>query len=373
VVVLDFMPLKTPSTRRVQPDEPIRILSIGGGTGLSTLLQGLKYYVKPELRTLEEQGFYPTPSHLRFEVTAVVTVTDDGGSSGRLRRDFDVLPPGDIRNCMVALSEDAALLAKLFQYRFAAGRGLKGHSFGNLFLTALTQLNDGDFARAIKQSSEVLAIAGSIFPSTSSSVVLQAKLRDGTKVTGESLISRSRSPIERISIRPRRPKPLADTLRAIEEADLITLGPGSLFTSVIPNLLVDGIPNAIRQSSALKAYFCNLMWQPGETTQYRASDHVEAIHKHSGGSLLDCIVVNTKPYSAPLRKRYALQEAKPVEVDYERLNHMGLRVMGEDLLARLEKARHDSHRAAAVAIQLALMGRRRRHKAQMLRQTASSA
>lgn len=369
--VLEFMPAKSPSSRRLKPDEPIRILSIGGGTGLSTLLQGLKYYVKPELRTSEEQGEYPLPAHLRIEVTAVVTVTDDGGSSGRLRRDFDVLPPGDIRNCMVALSEDAALLAKLFQYRFAAGRGLKGHSFGNLFLTALTQLT-GDFATAIKLSSEVLAISGRIFPSTASSVVLQARLRDGNKVTGESLISRSRSPIERISVRPRRPLPLADTLHAIEEADLITLGPGSLYTSVIPNLLVDGIPQAIRESSALKAYFCNLMWQPGETTHYRASDHIDAINKHSGGPLLDCVVVNTKSVSAPLRKRYALQEAKPVEVDYERLNDMGLRVVGEDLLAKSEKARHDSNRAAAVAIQLALLGRRRRHKAQLLSHAAAN-
>jgi len=372
VDVLDFMPVKTVSSRRVQLDEPIRILSIGGGTGLSTLLHGLKYYVKPELRTSDEQGGYPLPAHLRVELSAVVTVTDDGGSSGRLRREFDVLPPGDIRNCMVALSEDAALLAKLFQYRFSTGRGLKGHSFGNLFLTALTQLT-GDFATAIKLSSEVLAISGRIFPSTASSVVLQAKLQDGTKVVGESLISRSRSPIDRISIRPRRPLPLTDTLQAIEEADLITLGPGSLFTSVIPNLLVDGIPQAIRQSSALKAYFCNLMWQPGETVHFRASDHVDAIHKHSGGPLLDCIVVNTKPVGAPLRKRYALQEAQPVEVDYDRLNHLGLRVMGEDLLASSEKARHDSHRTAAVAIQLALMGRRRRHKAQMLRPAASGA
>jgi uncharacterized cofD-like protein len=364
--VLDFMPAKTTSTRRIHPDEPLRILSIGGGTGLSTLLQGLKYYVKPELRSTEEQAGYAIPAHVRVEVTAVVTVTDDGGSSGRLRRDFDVLPPGDIRNCMVALSEDAALLAKLFQYRFSAGRGLKGHSFGNLFLTALTQLT-GDFATAIKLSSEVLAIAGQIFPSTASSVVLQAKLEDGSWVSGESLISRSRSPIERISVRPTRPLPLPETLKAIEDADIITFGPGSLYTSVIPNLLVEGIPEAIRRSSALKAYFCNLMWQPGETHRYRASDHVDAINKHAGGNLLDCIIVNTKPIGAPLRKRYAQQEAKPVEVDYDRLNQMGLRVMGEDLLARSDKARHDSHRAASVAIQLALMGRRRRQKAQILR------
>ncbi len=232
---------------------PLRIVSIGGGTGLSTLLRGLKRYAKAGKGTVE--------------LTAVVTVTDDGGSSGRLRREFDVLPPGDIRSCMVALSEDETLMSRLFQYRFSNGRGLKGHSFGNLFLTAMTHLT-GDFNQAVRFSAEVLAVLGNIYPSTAANVAIEATLANGRKVAGESRISRSRSRIEKIQIRPRRPKPLPETLEAIANADLITLGPGSLFTSVIPNLLVDGIPQAIADSPALKAYFVNLMSQPGETTNF---------------------------------------------------------------------------------------------------------
>src|SRR5882724_1765528 len=247
---------------------PLRIVSIGGGTGLSALLSGLKKYTQPFGSAVD--------------VTAIVTVTDDGGSSGRLRREFEVLPPGDIRNCMVALSEDEALLSKLFQYRFSGGKGLKGHSFGNLFLTALTNLT-GDFAQAVKVSSEVLASLGRIYPATQSNVILEAELENGRIVVGESKISKSRSHIKWIRLKPRICKPLPETLEAIERADLITFGPGSLFTSVIPNVLVQGIPQAIRRSRALRAYFVNLMWQPGETIGFRASDHVDAIHRHAGG------------------------------------------------------------------------------------------
>src|ERR1700742_1535906 len=203
--------------------EPLKIVSIGGGTGLSTLLRGVKRYAKAEKGVIE--------------ITAVVTVTDDGGSSGRLRREFDVLPPGDIRNCMVALSEDGALLSRLFQYRFKAGHGLKGHSFGNLFLTALTDIT-GDFPDAVRSSAEVLNIAGRIFPATAANVALEAVLEDGKVVRGESRISRSRRRIREIRLSPARVRPLPETLEAIASADLITLGPGSLFTSVVPNLLV---------------------------------------------------------------------------------------------------------------------------------------
>jgi uncharacterized cofD-like protein len=272
---------------RKMPDSnfaPLRIVSMGGGNGLSALLRGLK-----NCATLGSGA---------VEITAVVTVTDDGGSSGRLRRDFDILPPGDIRNCMVALSEDEALLSRLFQYRFSSGSGLKGHSFGNLFLAAMTHLT-GDFAQAVKLSSEVLAVAGRIYPSTSSNVVLEATLANGKKVAGESLISRSTVPIRRIALLPRHVKPLPETLEAIAKADLITLGPGSLFTSVIPNLLVDGIPGAIAASPACKAFFVNLMTQPGETTHFRASDHAAALLKHCGrarGRIKDLFVVNKKPF-----------------------------------------------------------------------------
>src|SRR6202167_2938948 len=282
---------------------PLRIVSIGGGTGLSSLLRGLKRYAKAGDGILD--------------ITAVVTVTDDGGSSGRLRRDFDVLPPGDIRNCMVALSEDEALLSRLFQHRFQTGRGLKGHSFGNLFLTALTQIM-GDFPEAVRASSEVLKIVGRIYPATVASVALEASLEDGTHVTGETNISRSRTPIRSIRLRPRRARPLGETLTAIAQADLITLGPGSLYTSVIPNLLVEGISAAIRRSPALKAYFVNLMWQPGETMNFSASDHIRAIHKHARGKLIDCAIVNVAPIQMAARKRYERQQALPVQTGPDR-------------------------------------------------------
>jgi uncharacterized cofD-like protein len=317
----------------------LRIVSIGGGTGLSALLHGLKRY----------------PA----DITAVVTVSDDGGSSGRLRREFDVLPPGDIRNCMVALSEDEALLSRLFQYRFQTGRGLKGHSFGNLFVTALTEVI-GNFSEAVKASSEVLKIAGRIYPSTERHVTLEAMLEDGTIVRGETRISHSRRRIEEIRLHPENCRPHPDTLAAIAEADLITLGPGSLFTSVIPNLLVEGISDAIRKARAVKAYFVNLMWQPGETSHFTASDHIKAIEKHAGGKLLNYAIVNTEPIPVSLRKRYASQLALPVENDIERIEEMGIKVVGGNFLQHLQKVRHNPEEIAAVAMRLARTSRSRR-------------
>jgi len=328
---------------------PLRVVAIGGGTGLSALLQGLKHYASPHRAPL-------------IDITAVVTVTDDGGSSGRLRREFDVLPPGDIRNCLVALSEDEALLSRLFQHRFQAGLGLKGHSFGNLFLTALTQLM-GDFPEAVKACSEVLKITGRIYPATAANVSLEAILEDGTRVTGETNISKSRRLIRTVRLRPRKVKPMADTLAAIAQADLITLGPGSLFTSVIPNLLVEGISAAIRRSPALKAYFVNLMWQPGETMNFTASDHIRAIHKHAGGKLIDCAIVNVAPMQMAARKRYERQQALPVENDLDRIAKMGVRVVSGKLLQESRKVRHDPEQTAAMAVRLAHEGRRQRLKA----------
>lgn len=330
--------------------EPLRIVAIGGGTGLSTLLHGLKRYAQEPREA---------------DITAVVTVTDDGGSSGRLRREFDVLAPGDIRNCMVALSEDEALLSKLFQYRFAEGRGLKGHSFGNLFLTALTNLT-GDFTQAVKVSSEVLASLGRIYPSTDANVILEAELDNGRIVAGETKISKSRARIRRIRLRPRTCKPLPETLEAIEQADLITFGPGSLFTSLVPNVLVQGIPEAIRRSRALRAYFVNLMWQPGETIGFRASDHVDAIQRHAGMKLFDVVVVNTRSISARQRRKYAAEEAQSVMNDVDRLAEMGMQVMAADLLADGDIVRHDPRATAAIAMELARRGRAARRKVRVL-------
>jgi uncharacterized cofD-like protein len=326
----------------------MKVVAIGGGTGLATLLRGLRR------RTASR----PVEAAAQVDVTAVVTVSDDGGSSGRLRREFDVLPPGDIRSCMVALSEDEALMARLFQYRFPAGRGLKGHSFGNLFLTALSNVT-GDFSQAVRVSSEVLAIAGRIYPSTAENVVLEATLEDGTVVSGETRISKSRTRIERVALRPPGPAPLSETIEAIREADLVSLGPGSLFTSVIPNLLVKGIPQAIRRSGAVKVYVVNLMWQPGETMGFSAADHVEAIVKHAGKGLLDTVVVNTRKISEPLKRKYAREKARPVELDLSRLRALGLTVVAADLAEQSEKVRHDPDALAGVLLDLAAAGRRR--------------
>ncbi len=328
--------------------DSLRVVVIGGGTGLSSLLRGLKRYVEPE------DGLPPV------DITAIVTVTDDGGSSGRLRRELDILPPGDIRNCLVALSDESDLLAKLFQYRFTAGKGLSGHSFGNLFLTALTHLT-GDFAQAVKLSCEILSTGGRIFPSTDRNVTLEAELVNGKLVAGETRISRARIGIKTIRLRPKHCPPLPETLRAIEDADLITMGPGSLYTSVIPNLLVDGIPTAIRRSRALKAYFVNLMWQPWETMNYSAYDHVEAIHRHAGARLLDLAILNKRPISGALRRLYAAQKVFSVENDTPRLAEHGIEIIERNLLlTKGEKVRHDPALTAAVVLELALRGRQQR-------------
>ena len=337
-------------------DQPLRIVSIGGGTGLSALLQGLKKYARP---FASGDGL---PAGPLADITAIVTVTDDGGSSGRLRREFEVLPPGDIRNCMVALSEDATLLSRLFQYRFQSGVGLKGHSFGNLFLTALTRIT-GDFHEAVKVSSEILRIVGSIYPATATNIVLEATLENGRRVVGETKITKSRSPIRKIRLRPAHCLPLPETLQAIAKADLITLGPGSLFTSIIPNLLVDGISDALRKSHATKAYFVNLMWQPGETMKYRASDHIRAIYNHAGPGLLDYAVVNTALVRPSLRRKYARQEVSPVEVDIEAIEKLGVELVTANLLHESATVRHDPAAVAAVAMRLASKGRRRRQNA----------
>lgn len=326
-----------------QPHAPsIRIVALGGGTGLSTVLRGLKEYVSTRKKE-------PIPRPIS-DLAAVVTVTDDGGSSGRLRREYRVLPPGDIRNCMVALSKDEHLLGKLFQYRFPLGGGLAGHSFGNLFLTALTNVT-GDFPEAVRVSSRVLAIRGRIYPSTAQNVTLEAELEDGQIVCGETNISRSRKPIRRVRLVPRRVRAVPEVLEAIREADLILIGPGSLYTSIIPNLLIDKVVHAIVSSRARCVYIANLMTQPGETQNYSVADHVRAIYEHTRKPIFDFVVVNKKPVPASLLRRYRVQGAEPVQASLAELRHMGIRYVTGDFLHHNKVLRHDQSKLTRLLLQ----------------------
>jgi uncharacterized cofD-like protein len=276
-------------------------------------------------------------------LTAIVTVTDDGGSSGRLRRENRILPPGDIRNCMVALSQDEALLGRLFQYRFHAGRGLIGHNFGNLFLAALTHVT-GDFAEAVRVSSKILAIRGQIFPSTISNVSLVATLANGRRVHGETRITASRKAIKKLALFPRSPRALPKALEAIKEADLILLGPGSLYTSILPNLLIPEIASAIAKSRAPRVYISNLMTQPGETSGYALADHLRAIRQHTDRRVIDWVVANRQPISPEVAKRYRAQGAEPVTIDLAALQALGYRVILDNLLEEHGVIRHNPAR-----------------------------
>jgi uncharacterized cofD-like protein len=309
------------------------------------LLHGLKecVYGSPPLPAM--------PGSRIADLAAVVTVTDDGGSSGRLRRELRVLPPGDIRNCLVALSEDEALMSRLFQYRFSRGRGLKGHSFGNLFLAALTRVT-GDFPEAVRVSSEVLAICGRIFPSTARNVRLKADLGDGRRITGETRIVRARGCIARMHLVPANCAPLPETLQALASADVITVGPGSLFTSLIPNLLVKGVAQAIAASPAVKIYISNLMTQPGETIGFSVTDHVRAIYAHSQLPLFDYAIVNTGRISPGLSSKYSRQHAAPVADDSSELAPLGVRPVHADLVAEDGFVRHDARRLAGLVLEL---------------------
>src|SRR6266481_5669382 len=302
-----------------------RVVAIGGGTGLSMLLRGLKHYLA---RRRHETGRHPIA-----DLAAIVTVTDDGGSSGRLRRDYRVLPPGDIRNCMVALSKDEDLLGKLFQYRFSTGRGLTG-----------------DFPEAVHVSSRVLAIRGRIFPSTTENVTLEAELEDGSVVAGETKISSSKQRIRRIHLVPRRVRPLAEVLAALHDADLILVGPGSLYTSIIPNLLVEGVTKAISRSSAKCVYIANLMTQPGETEHYSVADHVRAIYEHTRIRIFHSAVINRTPASPQMLRRYRAQGAEIVKPSLSELKRMGLPYITSDLLQQRGKIRHDTGRLAKLLL-----------------------
>lgn len=316
---------------RKQLESGLKIAAMGGGTGLSSLLRGLK----------------PMTSNL----VAVVTVCDDGGSSGRLSKDLGMLPPGDIRNCLVALADDESLLGELFNYRFQDGNGLSGHSFGNLFLAALTEVV-GDFEEAIQVSSQVLASRGKVLPTTLDTVTLCARLADGRVIRGESAIPKAQGTIQQVFLDPPCVSPSREVLTSLRLADAVVLGPGSLFTSVIPNLLVEGVEETLRQLTVPKIYVCNVMTQPGETDGYGAADHLEALERHIGAGLVDTIVVNIAPPSEEMLRRYEAHGAEPVDPQLDRLEKMGVTVVGANLLSDKDLVRHDSHRLATAIVDL---------------------
>ncbi|MBI4972667.1 MAG: YvcK family protein, partial [Candidatus Omnitrophica bacterium] len=305
------------------------LVTVGGGTGLSTLLSGLKEYTS--------------------NITAVVTVADDGGSSGRLRQQFDILPPGDIRNCLVALADAPALMRDLFQFRFDKSSELSGHSFGNLFITAMTRVT-GDFEQALKETSKVLALRGQVIPSTLSNVVLVAKHKNGSTTVGEEKIPKAKLTIEEVSLRPENSQASPESIRAINEAQIIVLGPGSLYTSIIPNLLTKEIFQSIAASGAIKVYVCNIMTQPGETDGYKASDHIKALVKHSHPRILEYCIVNTGEIPSALLKRYAEENAYPVVNDSKTIEQLGYRVIEDDIVVADGLIRHDPLKLAKIIL-----------------------
>jgi uncharacterized cofD-like protein len=335
-----------PKERRSR--ERLRVVAMGGGTGLSTLLAGLKRHVAVPGKPLPANPEDPIISRL----SAVVTVTDDGGSSGRLRKELNMLPPGDIRNCIVALSEDEALLSKLFRHRFEKGSGLEGHSFGNLFLAALTSMTK-DFSEAVRLSSEILATRGHIYAATASNVELEALMDDGRRVRGETKITASHGRIKELFLVPPNVEPLAGTLEAIAHADLITMGPGSLFTSLTPNLLVHGIPAAIEASPAVKVYICNLMTQANESLGRTAADHIRVLFAHAGKRIFDYALINTTPAAPSMKAKYALEGATQVVADCEAIEELGVKPILGDYLGEGNIARHANDRIAHDLLQLA--------------------
>ena len=313
--------------RRRKLNKGAKIVAVGGGTGLSMLLRGIKKYTN--------------------NITAIVTVGDDGGSSGRLREEMGILPPGDIRNCIAALGDDEGLITELFQYRFKMGEGLEGHSFGNLFLTALCSIT-GDMVRAVKESSKVLNIRGVVLPATLDDMKLAAEFEDGRIIHGESNIPEAGGKIKTLFTEPSDCKALPEAIAAIKEADLIILGPGSLYTSVIPNLLVSGIAEAIVQAKARKIYVCNIMTQPGETTDYSVASHINALIKHAGNKkIVDAVLVNN---SLPdnISEGYAKSGSIPVKLDMENIAPIGIEVVSQKLIQENKDGlvRHSSNRVA---------------------------
>ncbi|MGP4105527.1 gluconeogenesis factor YvcK family protein [Virgibacillus sp. L01] len=302
-----------------------RVVVIGGGTGMPVLLRGLK--------------------NLPIHLTALVTVADDGGSTGRLRNEMSIPAPGDIRNVIAALSDAEPMLLELFQHRFTMGNGLSGHSMGNLLLAAMTSIT-GNFYTGIKEISRVLNVKGKIYPISNESMSLHAKMTDGLVVSGESNIPLANKKIDRVFLSPQPVQPLPNAVRALEKADLIVIAPGSLYTSILPNMIIPQIDVAIQQSKGKVVYVCNVMTQEGETTGYSAADHVQAIHEHVG-HCIDSIVVHNEPINKNVRDVYAEENAAPVIYDTDRLLEMGLQIIESDIINPSRTAlRHDTHKIA---------------------------
>jgi len=311
-----------------------RVVVIGGGTGLSTMLRGIKRYTA--------------------NIVAIVTVTDDGGSSGKLRQELGILPPGDIRNCLIALADAEGAMTALLQHRFRDDAGnLSGHSVGNLLIAAMTQIKDGDFERAVQEISKVLAIRGRVLPSTLTHVSLRAEMEDGACVEGETAIVAYPARIRRMHLNPPDVEPPQEAVEAIRQADVIVLGPGSLFTSVIPNLLVPKIADALRATDALRVYVCNVMTQPGETDGFTASDHVRAIEAHAGGRVFDYVLVNNATPAPELMERYHASGQQLVVADIDRIRQMGYKVIAGNFISQSDYVRHDPVRLAEAILRLA--------------------
>jgi uncharacterized cofD-like protein len=320
-----------------------RIVVIGGGTGLPVLLRGLKQYP--------------------VDITAIVTVADDGGSSGRLREDLHIPPPGDIRNVLAALSDVEPLVEEMFQHRFKTSNELSGHSLGNLILAAMTSIT-GNFVHAIQEMSKVLNVRGKVLPAANQSVILNAEMEDGTVVSGESKIPYSGKRIKRVFLSPKLIRPLPETIQAIRQADLIIIGPGSLYTSILPNLLVPRLGDEVCRSHAKKVYICNLMTQAGETHGFTASDHVRAIYDHMSCAFINTILVNNEEIPQDVQLRYNEELAHPVQYDMPQLSELGLEVVHADI-ANLENGalRHDPKKVARILYNLLITETKKRYEA----------
>jgi uncharacterized cofD-like protein len=327
---------------QLKTQRPTRILCLGGGTGLPMVLRGL---------ARRADGGEDTPG---LALTAVVTMSDDGGSSGRLRRNMGMLPPGDIRNCLVALAEGKGPLAEVFQHRFSGGKGLSGHALGNLLITALAQLK-GDFLEAVRLSGELLGSKGNVLPCTLDEVHLVAQKADGVEVVGERNLGRIPGRVHHVALSPARPRPVDGLIEAIRNADLITVGPGSLYSSVLPNLLVDGVAQAMRETRALKVMVSNLMTQPGETDGMSCSDHVQAIIDHAG-PVLDAVLVNIRQIPPEAMARYAKKGSAPVTVDRRALLRLGVAPVEADLLKEGPRVRHAGNKVARCLLKMARSG-----------------